>query len=606
MNDAMTHRGPDDSGVWHLNHVALAARRLSVMDVKHGHQPMANEDGSCAVAFNGEIYNAAEIRESLQKKGVVFKTTCDTEVVLRAWEEYGEGALDRFNGMFAIAVYHASEDCLLLARDRLGIKPLYYTEGDESFAFASELDALARSGLITGQLSRIALESYFEYLYVATPDSIYEGVYKVRPGEIVRYRKGKVETERYWSPKYAIDTSWTIDSAAERYRELLDDAVRLQRTSDVPLGAFLSGGMDSSAVVSALAEIQSSPVKTFSIGFEDSKANELKYAQAIADRFGCDHTEAILKPDAVGMVAELTRHFGEPFADSSAIPTWMVSKLAREHVTVALSGDGGDELFAGYSWLHANLRVEQYRKMPGWVRGGIDVLMKTPLRSPSMQKLRRFHNDADSSCLSSFQRRSQCFGSGTVDELLLPHVRRNDAERQLDRYWEHAERSWSYADPERMLYQDTVMYLPDDILTKVDRMSMAVSLEARVPLLDHRMVEFAATVPFELKYSGGVSKRLVKHAMKERLPDSVMRQRKQGFSIPIHRWFREDLKDYFHDVVMGQNSRSREFLDMGEVRRLMDAHQRRQENYGHHLWTILMFEQWLCYASELTELSISL
>jgi asparagine synthase (glutamine-hydrolysing) len=606
MNSAMQHRGPDDSGYWSKGHIALAARRLSIRDVALGHQPMSNEDDTWAVAFNGEIYNAADLRSELEKSGYRFSTTCDTEVVLRAYEAWGESAVERFNGMFAIAAYDAREDCLLLARDRLGIKPMYYTTANGAFAFASELDALTRSTLISGKLNRYAIEAYFHYLYVPAPDSIFAGVHKLRPGEMLRYRKGEVSVSRYWTPQYDIDESWTLDSAAERFTELLEDSVRIRTVSDVPLGAFLSGGLDSSAIVGMLSRVSSDPVKTFSIGFNDRDANELEYARTVANHFQTDHTEAILHPDVTSLAGSFSRYFGEPFADSSAIPTWIVSKIARESVTVALSGDGGDELFAGYSWLHTNLQVARYRKVPAPIRSMIGAALSLGTQTPFMRKLSRFHKDAYRSPMDSFRRREQCFDQPFLDDLFLPHVVKGLDQEWTGRFLEHADASVSLSDPDRMLYQDTVMYLPDDILTKVDRMSMANSLEARVPLLDHRLVEFAATVPFHLKYAQGTSKRLVKHAMKGILPEETLQQRKRGFSIPIHRWFREDLNDYFQDIVLRHDSHCRDYLDMSEVKRLVDVHQSGTENYGHHLWVLLMFEHWLTYASKLPGMSISL
>ena len=603
MNDALVHRGPDDQGLWHRDRVAIAARRLSIMDVERGHQPMVNEDESWVVALNGEIYNAPELRVELEGKGYVFRTACDTEVVLRAWEAWGHEAVSRFNGMFGIAAYDTKDDTLWIVRDRLGIKPLYFSEADGQFAFSSELDSLVRSGLVSGAISKSALNSYFQYLYIAGEECIFKGVRKVRPGQWVRFKGGSVQSETYWKPECRIDPSWTLDSAAERYTELLDESVRMQRLSDVPLGAFLSGGLDSSCVVATLAEQQSTPAKTFSIGFDDPVANELPYARAIAERFGTDHHEAFLRPDVVEVSQELSRHFGEPFADSSAIPTWLVSKHARDNVTVALSGDGGDELFAGYSWLHANLRVGEYRKIPKVVRAAIGPALNLLGSTPLARKVRRFHNDAGLKPMDSFRRRSQCFDDAFLKDLLVPGAHSDPGE---DVFWRHAADSSRYSDPDRMLYQDTVMYLPDDILTKVDRMSMAVSLEARVPLLDHRMVEFASTVPFELKYAGGVSKRLVKHAMRDRLPVQALQQRKRGFAIPIHRWFREDLNDYFQDTVMHHDSRCRAFLDRCEVKRVMDVHQSGRENYGHQLWVLLMFEHWLEYAAALPDLSLSI
>ena len=606
MTDALVHRGPDEGGTWAHRNVALGARRLSVIDVAHGHQPMLNEDESVAVVFNGEIYNAGELREDLIGKGHAFRTQCDTEVVLRAYESWGDDAVTRFNGMFAFAIFNTRKDRLFLARDRLGIKPLMYTVQDGAFAFSSELDSLLRSGLVSGRMNAAALDAYFTYLYVPHPDTIFEGVSKLGPGESLVWERGEVRKEVYWRPSFEIDTSWTLDTAAEAYLDLLRDAVRMQRVSDVPLGAFLSGGVDSTSVVALLSQVSDSPVKTFTIGFEDSEADETGYAQIAVDRFQTDHHVQIMEPDLVEMAPRLISFFGEPFADSSAIPTWMVSKFAREHVTVALSGDGGDELFAGYSWLHMNQRVAKYRKMPSGLRGLVDAALRLAPGSPLIEKVRRFSADSFLEGGESFRRRQTCFGPEMRAALYNAEVGKAVAGRGADRFQEHLDSAAGLAPEDQMLHQDLRMYLPDDILTKVDRMSMAVSLEVRVPLLDHRIVEFAATVPFHLKYNKGVSKRLVKHALRGLVPEELLAQRKRGFSIPIHAWFRGPLRDHFREAVLPGDALNKEFLNSDRIEKIFDDHVQRRENYGHHLWALLMFEHWLRYMSHDSKLKVSI
>lgn len=595
MNAAMLHRGPDDAGVWNGGHVALAMRRLSILDVGGGHQPMTNEDGSVIVVFNGEIYNFQELRAELVAHGHAFRTQSDTEVIVHAYEERGDAMLDALNGMFAIALYDVKRDRLLLARDRLGIKPLYYCERNGRLAFASELDALRRSGLVRDAINPAALDAYFSFLYVPAPDCIYEDARKLLPGEKLVFENGTATTSRYWRLRFDIDVTWTLDSAAERYRELLRDAVRLQRVSDVPLGAFLSGGVDSSSVVGMLSCVSDEPVKTFTIGFDDAACDEMRYARLAAARFETDHTEAVLRPDMIETTGQLVRYFGEPFADSSAVPTWLVSKLARARVTVALSGDGGDELFAGYTWLHMNRRVASYRRVPGVLRGLIDAALRIAPGSPRVEKIRRFSRDSFADPRAGFRRRETCFAPELRAALYRPEWAERTAACVVDRFEEHAAAGPASID-EWMLHQDTAMYLPDDILTKVDRMSMAHGLEARVPLLDHRIVEFAATLPFTLKMKGGISKRVVKHAMRGLVPDELLRQRKQGFAIPIQRWFREDLRECFQELVLGNDARCRAHLNVDAVRPLFTEHAAKREDYGHHLWALLMFEQWLRYA----------
>jgi len=592
MNDAMAHRGPDDAGLWDGGHVALAMRRLSIIDIAGGRQPMANEDGSVRVIFNGEIYNHRELRAELQKHGHVFKTNSDTEVIVHAYEQHGDDALGLFNGMFAFALYDATRDRLLIARDRLGIKPLFYAVADGALVFASELGALMRSGMARDAVNPAALDAYFSFLYIPAPDTIYENVRKLPPAHKLVFERGAVRTERYWRLRFEPDSAWTLDSAAERYLELARDSVRLRRVSDVPLGAFLSGGLDSSSVVALLGECSGAPVKTFSIGFNDADADELRWARIAAERFETDHTEEILNPGISGLAQQLGPYFGEPFADSSAVPTWLVSSVARQEVTVALSGDGGDESFAGYTWVRMNRHVAVLRAVPAPLRSLAGTVLAAAPVNPRVRKLARFVSDAGLNHRESFRRRQTCFSPGLKMRLYQPEFAQSLRAPFIDRFAEHAEAGPD--DPDNwMLHQDTTMYLPDDILTKVDRMSMANSLEARVPLLDYRLVEFAATLPFSLKLDRGVSKRVAKRAMTGILPIELLRQRKRGFAVPIQRWFREDLRAPFEEAVLGTDSRSARFIEPGAARMLLDHHVARREDYGHHLWAILMLEYWL-------------
>ena len=582
--------------------VGLAMRRLQVLDLAGGRQPMISDSGRYVLVFNGEIYNYRELRKELESVGAVFRTKSDTEVLLRAYERYGDDALQKLNGMFAFALYDGERNRLLLARDRLGIKPLFFTFQRGRLVFASELDALLRSGIDAGAINPAALDAYLSFLYVPAPDTIYANIEKLLPGEKLTLENGTITRERYWRVSYEEDDSWTLDSAADRYLELMTDAVRLQRASDVPLGAFLSGGLDSSAIVGVMSLLTASPVKTFTIGFDDPEADEFDYARIAAERFGTDHTEEILRPDMVSILPELVGHFGEPFADSSAVPTWLVSRVARRAVTVALSGDGGDELFAGYAWAHLGKAVERYRKVPAPLRKLADGMLSLGPATPKMAKLRRFSGYAFQSPHDGFRRRETCFPAELRAALYTPELHANVANSAIDRFQERADEAGAISDDNRMLYQDLTMYLPDDILTKVDRMSMANGLEARVPILDHRIVEFAATVPYSLKYDGRQSKRLVKHALKSLLPAELLTQRKRGFAIPIHRWFRDELRAHMEEVVLADDARSRAYLNSETIRALLQAHVEHRENYGHHLWAMLIFEHWLRHTESLTGL----
>jgi len=394
MNAALAHRGPDEAGEWLGGHVGLAMRRLSILDIEGGRQPMQNESGTVQLVFNGEVYNFRELRDDLEDAGHVFQSHADTEVIVHGYEEWGDDVLERLNGMFAFALYDVERDRLLVARDRLGIKPLYYCHREGVLVFASELGALLRSGLARGAMNPAAVDAFFAFLYIPSPDTIYADARKLRAGEKLVFERGRLEAECYWRFQIAPKKSWGLASAAGVYRALLQDSVRLRRISDVPLGAFLSGGLDSSSVVAMLSQMGAEPVKTFTVGFEDAYVNELAYARIAANHFGTDHTEAILTPDMVEVAGALAGHFGEPFADSSAVPTWLVSKVARESVTVALSGDGGDELFAGYTWLHRTRNVAAYRWAPETLRRLLGAALRAAPDSPQAGKLRRFNAGA--------------------------------------------------------------------------------------------------------------------------------------------------------------------------------------------------------------------
>lgn len=596
MSAALAHRGPDDAGLWVEGPVGLAHRRLSVLDLSPaGRQPMSCAGGALVTVYNGEIYNFRELRAELERDGAVFRSNCDTEVLLEAWRAWGDAAVHRFNGMFSFAVYERDRRRLVLVRDRLGIKPLYYTQRGGTLAFASELSALITAGFVDGALDAAALDAYFTYLYIPAPDTVFEGVHKLRPGEMLIYEKDVVRLERYWQPPFRPDPTWDLDGAAERYLELLGDAVRLRRISDVPLGAFLSGGLDSSSVVALLAEQSDRRIKTFTIAFSDDAVDERPYARLVARHCGTDHTEAILDCDMVDLLPRIVRHFGEPFADSSALPTWLVSKSAREQVTVALSGDGGDELFAGYTWLRMNRAVSRYRRLPAAIRKGIDWgLGMAPGSRPGLRKLQRFSRDSFLTPLEAFRRRSTCFDADQRAGLYEPSLAAAVQRAARDRFAEHAAAAAALSEDDRMLYLDTAMYLPDDILTKVDRMSMAHALEARVPLLDYRIVEFAGTLPFALKFHRGAAKRVAKHAFRKLLPPEILVERKQGFSLPIHRWFRGELGRHFEEVVLSPEARCMRLLRREAVERIYTAHRSGRDNLGHHLWAVLVLEHWMC------------
>lgn len=598
MNAVLVHRGPDDGGEWIDGPVGLAMRRLRVIDPEGGQQPMQLLGGDVTLVFNGEIYNFQELRGELEKLGAQFTTGSDTEVILWGYEKWGGKLLERLNGMFAFALYDRRVRRLLLARDRLGIKPLYYTHHNGQFAFASELESLRRSRLLSDAIDPAALDAYLEFGFVPAPDTIYADASKLLPGEMLVYENGGTATERYWRIAWDHKNEWTPRTAAVRYRHLLEESVAAQRVADVPLGAFLSGGIDSSSVVAILARLSDQPIKTFTIGLDDPSMDETAYARMVADRYGTEHHERIIRPDTVSLLPKLIRHFGEPFADSSAIPTYLVSRLAKAHVTVALSGDGGDELFAGYSWMHMDRRVRRYRFAPRFIRRGIDKALFFLPGGVRAEKVRRFSRDSFLEPYLSFRRRHSTLEASMRNALLTPDWLRAAQRAGIDRWRDRAEEAGEATPDDWMLHQDTAFYLPDDILTKVDRMSMAAGLEARVPLLDHRIVEFAASLPFHFKLRGRRSKVIVKEALRDLLPKPILRQRKQGFSIPIHRWFREELREPFHDLVLGPGAHAAEFLERETVEHIADAHAKGRENHGHALYSLLMLEHWLRLRAE--------
>lgn len=590
MGAALAHRGPDDAGLWHDGPVALAHRRLSVIDLSPlGRQPMASACGRHVVAYNGEIYNFPALRQALEGLGDTFRGRGDTEVLVAALARWGEAALDRLVGMFAFAWYDRAEKRLVLARDRLGIKPVYYTHQGGVFAFASEPGALRAGGFLSGGLDPAALDAYFAHLYVPAPETAHRGVFQLCPGEVVTVRRGRLDRRRWWTLARRIDPAWTLDSAAARYLDLLEDSVRLRRISDVPVGAFLSGGLDSGTVAAVMAA-QGGAVNTFSVGFDDAQMDELRYARLAAEHLGTEHHEEMLRPDMVDLLPRITRHFGDPFADSSALPTWLVSRMARTRVTVALTGDGGDELFGGYAWTRAAAAVARYRQIPLPLRRLASPVFDALPRGARADKFRRFHADSFLPPVEAYRRRHTCLDAATRGALLAPCGGPVSAR---DRFLAHWEAAGDAGEGDRMLHVDTAMYLPDDVLAKVDRMSMAHGLEARVPLLDHRLVEFAATVPFHLKLARGVTKRLAKRAARALLPPALLRQRKQGFSVPIHRWFREELRGHFQDAVFAADARTAGLLDPRVARALFEAHQARRADLGHALWAILVLEHTL-------------
>lgn len=604
MNSSLKHRGPDDEGTWIHRNVGLAMRRLSIIDLEGGHQPLSNEDGKIWTVFNGEIYNFLELRKELIQKGHRFKTRSDTETVVHLYEEEGEAFVKRLRGMFALAIWDDRSQKLLLYRDRVGIKPLHYWIGNGTILFASEIKALLEYPEVGQELSVSALSDYLSFLYIPTPKTIYREIFKLPAGHYLRYEAGAAQIFPYWDFSYRETHRLREAEWAERLREKLRETIRTHLVSDVPLGAFLSGGTDSSTVVAWMSRETNQPVRTYSIGFRDDQLNELDYAGEVARHFETSHHEKIVEVNAFELLPKIISGFDEPFADSSAIPTYLVSEFARQEVKVALSGDGGDELFAGYLWTRKEAWLERYRRAPLALRNRIESLILKegyqPLRETSAWSLlQRFFFDARLHPSESFSRRSMSFQPWMKADLFQPWVRGElGGEESLKLVRSYFERSAAQTVMEKLLYLDSKIYLPDDLLTKVDRMSMAHSLEVRVPLLDHELIELVAAIPFSLKLKGRTTKHILKQTMKGLLPPRVLKQRKQGFSIPIQRWFREELADFSEQLLLQEKSASRRFFRAEYLKWLLDEHRHGRQRFGTQLYALVVFELWSRLAGE--------
>ncbi len=588
MCDVMRHRGPDDEGLYLGACAGLGMRRLSIIDLETGRQPIHNEDRTVWVVLNGEIYNFRELRQDLKSRGHAFYTLTDTETIVHLYEEYGDRCVDHLRGMFAFALWDEKQRRLLLARDRLGVKPLYYAEIAGRLVFASELKALLELSYVEPEINWRAASHLFTFLTTPASDSIVQGVHKLPAAHLLVATPGRrARVFPYWDVRFAPDRDRTAGDLVEELRALVDESVRLRLVSDVPLGAFLSGGLDSSAVVASMARHLPGPVKTFTIGFKDRAFDESAHARRVAREFGTEHHELVLEPDVIDIVEDIAWHLDEPFGDTSAIPTYMVSKLAAGHVKVVLSGDGGDELFAGYDKYTVEARRRALR-LPGPARriiGAVAALLPPGMKGRNF--LRNLALDAPHRYLDE----STLFRRDDKERLFLPEVlgRMGDGDPWSEElgYLERADGHWLSA----ARYMDLKAYLPLDILTKVDRMSMAHSLEAREPLLDHRLVEFAATIPPEMMLRGGTTKWIFKEAMRGILPDDIIDRRKHGFAVPLGRWFRGKLGGFVRDLLLTKRSRERGIFNPAAIENLVRSHEEGRR-LDLEVWTLLSFELW--------------
>jgi len=610
MCDAIVHRGPDDDGFYvspageiasqrsRAASVGLGMRRLAIIDLVTGKQPIHNEDKTVWVILNGEIYNFSELRAELESKGHRFYTNSDTEAIAHAYEEYGADVPKYLRGMFAFALWDAKKQRLLLARDRVGKKPLLYSLVGDNLIFASEFQAILQHPDVSREINFDALNQYLSFICVPAPQTAFRSINKLEPGHVLVWQNGAVEISRYWSLDFSRKINISEREAGERAVDLLRDAVRVRLMSDVPLGAFLSGGIDSSAIVALMSEQSTERVKTFSIGFEEQNFNEIEHARRIAQRFGTEHHELVVKPDALEVLPALVRHYGEPFADSSAIPTYYLSKMTREHVTVALSGDGGDECFAGYERYAAMRIAEGYNQLPRILKERVlePAIAALPAASATRSRygrVRRLLGVMGQERTEQYLMLTCGFNEEMKAELYTREFRGLTAEASPLTYM----KPWFSGNGEldiidRLMMADTSNYLPNDLLVKVDIASMAVSLEARTPFLDHHVMEFAASLPPDYRLRGLTTKSLLKRALKGLLPNETLTRRKMGFGVPISHWFRGDLKGFLSDTILSDQARGRGYFTPGVVRRLVDEHASGRRDYAPQLWTLLMLELW--------------
>ncbi len=598
MCDLMRHRGPDGEGVWVDGPVGFGHRRLSIIDLSNaGAQPMNRGDGRLWLTFNGEIYNFRDVRRALEARGVTFRSHTDSEVILAAYDAYGDDCVSHFVGMFAFAIWDARARRALIARDRVGKKPLFYRFDSDGLAFASEVRAFFGEPGFTAEPDPQAIADYLGFQYVPTPGSAFKGVRRLPPGHVMTIQDGRQSITRYWSLPYQPTLTISEDEAVEAVDEALDRAVQDRLVSDVPLGAFLSGGIDSGTVVAMMARHSSTPVRTFSIGFAEERYNELPAARLVAERYGTRHEEFVVEPDAVTLMPKLVWHYGEPYADSSALPTFALAEMTRRHVTVALNGDGGDESFGGYTRYVASLAASRFdrvlpaalRRLPALVTGPVSYAVPTPL-------LRRAHRFFESFGESSERRyaswmlhfdlqRKRAVCRPEFLETVQP-----DVVPQLEAIFE-ASSAPDFID--RMLDVDVQTYLLDDLLVKVDIATMAHSLEARSPLLDHRVMELAARLPARYKIKDGRHKKHVLRRVAARLlPTEILDRPKMGFGVPLDRWFQTSLQGYAREILLDERTLNRGYFKPDAIGRVLDEHASGRMFWHYQIWNLLMLEGW--------------
>jgi asparagine synthase (glutamine-hydrolysing) len=598
MCDAIRHRGPDDDGFYFSEGVGLGMRRLSIIDVKGGQQPIHNQDRTAWIVFNGEIYNYRELRDKLEKLGHTFYTNSDTEAIIHAYDQYGADCPKHLRGMFAFAIWDERAKELFLARDRVGKKPILYALVNGKLIFGSEFSALLLHPDIGRDIDTEAIHHYLSFMCVPAPLTAYRAIRKLEPGHSLRWRKGEIKIERYWQPDFSKKIDISEREAGERAIEILRDSVKVRLMSEVPLGAFLSGGIDSSAVVALMSQESSEPVKTFSIGFEEQDFSELHHARRVAEHVGADHHEFIVRPDALEVLPLLVEHYGEPYADSSAIPTYYVARETRKHVTVALNGDGGDESFAGYERYAAMHLAEKYHRIPAVFRDSlfqqaIGLIPSSATKRSRVRDVKRFLQAASLPKVERYLRWVSVFDTAAKANLYsADFLHQTQSMRAADILTPWFSRANGTGIVDAALLADINTYLPNDLLVKVDIATMAVSLEARSPFLDHHLIEFAASLPEKLKLRGLTTKYLLKRMLKKLLPAENLDRRKMGFGVPIGHWFRGKLQPFLRETILSERALNRGLFRPEAVKQLVELHTRGERDNSHQLWTLLMLELW--------------
>lgn len=597
----LRRRGPDDEGLYfnRSSSVGLGHRRLSIIDISSaGHQPMHNEDKTVWIVFNGEVYNFKTLKAELVLKGHKFSSDADTETVIHLYEEYGEDCLKYIRGMFAFAIWDEKRQILFAARDRAGKKPFIYSNSEGRFCFASGFSSILSSGFIEKKINLSAIHYYLTFGYIPSPLTIYQNVFKLPPAHMLLLRDGNLQVKKYWELDYLTKTDISEEDARDETLRLLKESVRIRLHSDVPLGAFLSGGIDSSAVVALMSEASAKKVKTFSIGFTEKDYNELKYARIIAKRFDTEHHEFIVKPNALEVLPLLVEMYGEPYADSSCIPTYYVARETKKFVTVALNGDGGDESFAGYERYKAMLLAESYQKRPEVFRKIIyslsGILPDSVNSKNKIRRLKRFLSAVNLPDEERYLRWVSVFDKGLLKEVYSQNfyekVSEDYSSNLLSMYFNNHHKIENTLD--NILKADINTYLPDDLLVKVDIAAMANSLEGRSPFLDHKLMEFAAGLPGEYKVKGNIKKYILKRALKTIVPQEILSRGKMGFGVPVGRWFRHELKPFLAETLLSDISLSRGYFNPETVRFLVKEHVEGRKDYTFHLWALLMLELW--------------